>query len=310
MYRIGIDIGGTNIAAGLIEDDCNIVERICVSFPKTNATDTVELLNVLCDELCKAHSIKKSDVQCIGICVPGSVDCGRGMVIDAYNLNFHNVELKSMAENAIGIPVILRNDADAAVLAEHLYGALRGVRNAVLITIGTGIGGGIIIDNHPFHGGMHNGVELGHIQMDVHGELCTCGRKGCIETLCSALWLNRMAARLSSQGNTAIMKAVAKNHSAVDAKLLIECAMGGDAECAKVWHEYIDNLADALASIINLLDPEVIAIGGGVSGAGVALIQPLNRLAQERCFFRNAASVVLARFGTDAGIIGAAVAEN
>ena len=307
MYRIGFDIGGTNIAFGMIDDELNIIRKSSVPFPHTEANEVAKLIASLCNRLCDETGIETTEIELIGICIPGSIDASREKVIDAYNLSFHDVPFKKMVEDETGRKVQLMNDADAATLAEYKIGSLRGMHDSMLITIGTGIGGGIILNGKLFPGGHGNGVELGHVQMYVHGELCTCGRRGCIETLCSATWLNRQALSLYENGNR-FLNSLAR--SEIDGKALIDGAKAGDSECLSVWNQYLDNLSDALASYTNIIDPECIAIGGGVSNAGDFLIKPVEKLTQQKCFFKtNPPKVVRALLGNDAGLIGSVIID-
>lgn len=305
MYKFGVDIGGTNIAFGIIDDEYRIVYKSSVRFPHSSPEGVADLINELYHASCKKTNISCSQFDCIGLCVPGSIDkCGE-TVINAYNLDFHQVPLKRMVEDQIGIRVQLANDADAATLAEHRLGALRGKNNAILITIGTGIGGGIILNGELFHGGKSNGIELGHIVMDINGERCTCGRNGCVETLCSASYLNKRAKELCQQGRGAMGNYPVDS---VDGKILIHEAMNEDSACITVWTEYLNNLSEAFASYINLYDPECIAIGGGISGAGEFLIKPLNILAAQKCFFKdNPPEIICAKLGNDAGLLGSVI---
>ena len=161
MYRIGFDIGGTNIAFGMIDDELNIIRKSSVPFPHTEANEVAKLIASLCNRLCDETGIETTEIELIGICIPGSIDASREKVIDAYNLSFHDVPFKKMVENETGRKVQLMNDADAATLAEYKIGSLRGMHDSMLITIGTGIGGGIILNGKLFPGGHGNGVELG-----------------------------------------------------------------------------------------------------------------------------------------------------
>lgn len=307
MYRIGFDIGGTNIAFGMIDDELNIIKKSSVPFPHTEANEVAKLIASLCNKLCNETGMDTSEIELIGICIPGSIDASGEKVINAYNLDFHDVPFKKMVEHETGMTIQLMNDADAATLAEYKIGSLKEMHDSMLITIGTGIGGGIILDGKLFHGGHGNGVELGHVQMDVHGELCTCGRRGCIETLCSATWLNRQARSIYENGNR-FLASLAR--SEIDGKALIDGARAGDSECLELWNEYIDNLSDALASYTNIIDPECIAIGGGVSNAGEFLIEPVEKLTQQKCFFKtNPPKVVRALLGNDAGLIGSVITD-
>lgn len=315
IFKIGVDIGGTNIAFGLLNADLKIIVKKSVPFPRSDdgtpekAEKTAEIIAEQSKDLCMEAKINYDAIALIGICVPGSVNIASGMVINAYNLGFHNVPLKEMTEKLTGKPVLLQNDADAAVKAEHRIGALKNHKNGILVTIGTGFGGGIVINDSLYRGGLGNGIELGHIQMDVHGEKCTCGRTGCIETLCSASWLKKQAERLFENKNPALENYALNQSPLIDARALIECVKTGDKECTEVWGIYLSNLADALTSLINILDPEIIAIGGGVSAAGDMLIKPVENLVLQRCFFKKHAKIVKAELGNDAGMTGSVI-EN
>ena len=219
--------------------------------------------------LLRQQAIARKDVESVGIVVPGSIDQKGERVIDAYNLGFHDVPLKALAQEAFGeIPVYLANDANGAALAELYAGAFRGCKTAVLFTLGTGLGGGIILGGHMFNGGMNQGVELGHMYLVNGGEHCTCGNDGCMEAY---------------------------------------CAKEGDETAKAVFDQYIDSLSSACASIYNLLDPEVIAIGGGVCGAGEFLFAPLREKTTGKCFYKTHGKLVPAELGNDAGMIGAAM---
>ena len=302
MFRFGFDIGGTNIAYGIDDESYSFVYKASVRFPHSPAAEVAELLNELVISGCKDAKVALDEIELVGICIPGSIDKHQEVVINAYNLDFHNVPFRKMAADAIGKPVQLMNDADAAALAEYGIGALRNKPNSMLITIGTGIGGGIILNGELFHGGNGNGIELGHVQMDIHGESCTCGRRGCIETLCSASYLNKRALQLYDDGVEALSRYC---RDEVDGRILIGEAKKGDKECLAVWDQYVNNLAEALASYINFIDPECIAVGGGVSRAGEFLLKPLRKLAAEKCFFSdNPPEIVCAALGNDAGLLG------
>lgn len=304
VYKIGFDIGGSHIACGLFDRNYTLICKRIVSFVKLPADCIAKQMFDTARIVCLTNDICFDDVDSIGVCLPGSIDTVSGVVIDAHNLGFHNVPFKRIVEDECNKPVHILNDADSATLAEQRIGALKDVSNGMLITIGTGIGGGIIIDSKLYSGGNGNGVELGHIQMDVHGEKCTCGRIGCIETLCSATYLNKRAKALLAAGNQAISSFSVKGSRPPDAKALIECAKSGDHECLCEFEQYIEYLSDALATYINILDPMVIAIGGGISEAGDFLIKPVSRLANAKSFFNKPTEIVRAKLGNLAGLIG------
>ena len=210
-------------------------------------------------------------------------------MIDAHNLGFHHTPLKALLASALHKPVSVVNDADAATLAERTTGALSGTDTSMMITIGTGIGGGLILNGRLFRGGRGNGTEPGHMVLHNGGRQCTCGIHGCAETYCSAT-------RLGTDGAA---------FGCSDAKSVIDAAKAGGKEATELFRQYVDDLGSYLASLINLLDPERIAIGGGVCGAGEFLLEPLRENVRKKCFFETCPEIVTATAGNDAGIIGA-----
>ena len=301
MYQIGVDIGGTNIKVGLVNETMELVQTCSVRFPHDGARSVVKTIEEAVDFLLRQQAIARKDVESVGIVVPGS--------IDAYNLGFHDVPLKALAQEAFGeIPVYLANDANGAALAELYAGAFRGCKTAVLFTLGTGLGGGIILGGHMFNGGMNQGVELGHMYLVNGGEHCTCGNDGCMEAYCAASALARDGQRAMKKHPESLIAARAGGSPEnVDAKLVIDCAKEGDETAKAVFDQYIDSLSSACASIYNLLDPEVIAIGGGVCGAGEFLFAPLREKTTGKCFYKTHGKLVPAELGNDAGMIGAAM---
>ena len=309
MYQIGVDIGGTNIKVGLVNETMELVQTCSVRFPHDGARSVVKTIEEAVDFLLRQQAIARKDVESVGIVVPGSIDQKGERVIDAYNLGFHDVPLKALAQEAFGeIPVYLANDANGAALAELYAGAFRGCKTAVLFTLGTGLGGGIILGGHMFNGGMNQGVELGHMYLVNGGEHCTCGNDGCMEAYCAASALARDGQRAMKKHPESLIAARAGGSPEnVDAKLVIDCAKEGDETAKAVFDQYIDSLSSACASIYNLLDPEVIAIGGGVCGAGEFLFAPLREKTTGKCFYKTHGKLVPAELGIDAGMIGAAM---
>ena len=309
MYQIGVDIGGTNIKVGLVNETMELVQTCSVRFPHDGARSVVKTIEEAVDFLLRQQAIARKDVESVGIVVPGSIDQKGERVIDAYNLGFHDVPLKALAQEAFGeIPVYLANDANGAALAELYAGAFRGCKTAVLFTLGTGLGGGIILNGHMFNGGMNQGVELGHMYLVNGGEHCTCGNDGCMEAYCAASALARDGQRSMKKHPESLIAARAGGSPEnVDAKLVIDCAKEGDKTAKAVFDQYTDSLSSACASIYNLLDPEVIAIGGGVCGAGEFLFAPLREKTTGKCFYKTHGKLVPAELGNDAGMIGAAM---
>jgi len=298
MFQIGFDIGGTNIAAGVVDDSLNILAKADIPFPKGCTCESLSLLLKNIADMFIRENVNLSELDSIGVAVPGSIDPTREHVINAHNLGLHNAPLRACVQTHFqNTPVLLVNDADAAALAELYKGAFVGAKTAVLLTLGTGVGGGIILNGRLFTGGRGNGVELGHSILQHGGNKCTCGNNGCIETLCSA-------SRLAREGRCAF------NEDTVTARVVIDAAKAGDAAAKKIFADYVDALGSAVASIINMLDPEIIALGGGVSHAGNFLFDALRQNVSGKSFFSEYADIVPAQMGNDAGIIGAAMLKR
>ena len=309
MYQIGVDIGGTNIKVGLVSETLELLQSCSVRFPHDGARSVVKTIEEAVNFLLQQQNIPRGQLESVGIVVPGSIDQTGERVIDAYNLGFHDVPLKALVQEAFeGVPVYLANDANGAALAELYAGAFRGCKTAVLLTLGTGLGGGIIFGGHMFNGGMNQGVELGHMYLVNGGEHCTCGNDGCMEAYCAASALARDGKRAMLEHPESLIAARAGGAAdAVDAKLVIDCAKEGDETAKAVFDRYIDSLSSACASNYNLLDPEVIAIGGGVCGAGEFLFAPLRERTTGKCFYKTHGKLIPAKLGNDAGMIGAAM---
>lgn len=304
MYQIGVDIGGTTIKIGLVDEQLQIVHRSVIPFPLIGGKGVAEAIAKAVFALLEEHHIPISHLHHVGVVVPGSIDPTGGIVLDAHNLDFHHVPFRELLQEQFsGLNVYLANDADGAALAELGRGAFVGHKTGVLLTLGTGVGGGVILDGKMFSGGCKRGIELGHMQIVSGGELCTCGVRGCIEAYCSATALIRDAVRaMETHPESTLAQA-----GEMTAKSVIDCAKTGDTTAKEVFDTYVDHLAAACVSVIHLLDPEVIAIGGGVSHAGDFLFEPLRKAVLEKCFFDSHGDIVPAVMGNDAGIIGAAM---
>ena len=303
-YSIGFDIGGTNIAAAMYDEKYDEVSRLSVPFPKDSDVYAVsKLLSTMKDSL--AAEVDKKEIKGVGIAVPGSIDSKGEIVIDAHNLGFFDAPLLKAAKECMsGIEVAMLNDANAATLAEFNKGVLFGCDTGALLTLGTGVGGGLILNGRLFNGGRGSGVEMGHMIIAQDGEKCTCGNSGCAEALCSATWLISQGRR-NFEGM--IKEAADGNEENVSAKTVIDCAKAGDKTAAAIFEKYVDSLGSLVASIINLTDAQVIAVGGGVSGAGEFLFEPLRENVHKKCFFRTHGDILPAKLGNDAGMLGAAL---
>lgn len=309
MYQIGVDIGGTNIKIGLVDDSLEILEQASIPFPHEGAQTVADRLAEAVRGVLSAAGITEAQLQSIGVVIPGSIDPTGEVVINAYNLGFHDVPFKKLiAAHFPNTPVFMANDANGAALAELYKGAFVGCRTAVLLTLGTGLGGGIILNGKMFNGGMNQGTELGHAYLVDGGEHCTCGNNGCMEAYCAASALAREGARAMQRDPRGLLSERSGGNAAlIDAKMVVDCAKVGDVTAKRVFDEYIGHLSSACASFFNILDPEVIAIGGGLCGAGEFLFAPLRERITEKCFYKSHGAVVPAVMGNDAGIIGAAM---
>ena len=296
MYRIGIDLGGTNTVAGLVDSQGKILDTKMV---KTNLPTTleriVENIRVLTLQLMQEHGLSHQQIVSVGVGVPCTADPKTGWMQDADHLGFPGGPLVAPLEEALGLRVHIGNDADAAALGEF-RGAGHAGGSFVLVTLGTGIGGGIILGGQLYKSINNAAGELGHMTIRMDGEPCCCGRKGCFEAYGSASALIRQACQATGETIT-------------EAKTVFDRAAAGDPACVSVLDAYTTYLAEGFANIINIFGPDVLCIGGGVSAAGDALLKPVREKTYARVFAKNAANntqIILARLGNDAGIIGAA----
>ncbi|MBE6667936.1 MAG: ROK family protein [Ruminococcaceae bacterium] len=313
MYRIGIDLGGTNIAAGLVNESYELVRKKSVP---TGAERPGEMIVAdmaeLCRNLCAEHGITMADVTAIGIASPGVANINTGIVEYANNLHFENFPLASLLGEKLGFENIkIANDANAAAWGEAVAGAAKGTSNSVMITLGTGVGGGIIIDNKIYTGFNCAGAELGHIVIEVDGVPCSCGRHGCWESYSSATALIRMTKEKIDECRATGRKSMMLDAPRVSGRLACDCMRAGDEAAKEVYDKYIKYLASGLATIVNIFQPEVISLGGGVSGEGQSLIDALLPLVRAQSygvgFVKDLPELRIAKLGNDAGIIGAAL---
>ncbi|MBR5011785.1 MAG: ROK family glucokinase [Clostridia bacterium] len=315
MYWLGIDLGGTNIATGVVDENYNIIGRGKV---KTNRAGRTP--DDIADDMAKAvfmaiedAGIDKSEIVAMGIGSPGSIVPETGTVAVANNLGFKNLPLCQMLKDRTGFDFYIENDANAAAYGELLAGAGRGKKNFVAITLGTGVGGGIIIDGKIFSGFNHAGGEVGHTVIVQNGEQCACGRQGCWEAYASATALIRQTKFAMIKDPTSVMWEIAGTIENVNGLTAFDAMRRGDETAKKVVDQYIEYIAVGLVNMINIFQPEVICIGGGVSKEGDTLIKPIKSYARLDRYSKNVAmqtEIKTAELGNDAGIIGAAFLCN
>ncbi len=310
MNFIGIDLGGTEIKAGIVCENGNIIDKITRPTPvKDGPQGVVNSINLLIDKLMKKNIKTIKSIDAIGIGVPGVCN-NEGLVYFAPNLFWNNVALAKLLKDKIKIPIFIENDATVASIGEATCGSTKNVSNSVLITLGTGIGSGIIINKQIFNGSHGIGSEVGHMIIGENFYNCNCGNNGCLETFASASALIKYTKNLL-EGNqdSLILEKIDNNTNLLNAKLIFDCAKKGDFIANEAVDRLVKYLAIGIGNIINLLDPEVIALGGGISKAGHYLINKLEKEVPKNIWLKsmNLTKIVLANLGNDAGIIGSAM---
>jgi len=313
VFRIGIDLGGTNIAVGIVDNDNKIVIKGSVpTRAERHPDEIIKDMAALCEKLLGEAGLLLCQVEMIGIASPGAVDPSKGMITYAGNINMLNYPIVAKLKQYLPVKrIFVENDANAAALGEAVAGSGKDVDIFIMVTLGTGVGGGIIIDGKIYSGFNYAGAELGHMVIEHNGVQCTCGRRGCWETYSSATGLIRMTKEHMLTNKKSLMwKMVGDNIDNVSGKTAFAAASEGDMTARAVCAEYIDYLTCGLVNIINIFQPNVIAIGGGISNEGENLMAPLRELVEKSQFTSRAevkTELKIAELKNDAGIIGAAL---
>lgn len=315
MYYLGIDLGGTNISCGVVNEKFEIVGRGKV---KTNAGRPVE---EIVDDMVNAAlmAVKNAgltlkNIESIGVGSPGSVNTKTGIVAFSNNIGFKNFPLKKVIENKLNITTYIENDANAAAYGEMLAGAGKECNNLVTITLGTGVGGGIIINKKIYSGFNGAGAELGHMVIVKDGIQCSCGRKGCWEAYASATALIRQTKEAMLENkNTVMWELTEGDINKVNGITAFNAMRQSDPTGIEVVNNYINYISCGLVNIINIFQPEILCIGGGISKEGNFLIDPIKETVIKESYSRNLVEQTIiktAELGNDAGIIGAAFLEK
>ena len=311
MVYVGIDLGGTSIKAGLVDEQGKILcKATCPTLVERGARPVVDDMAKLSLEVIEKGGYTLNDVKAIGIGLPGIQDPRTGIVPFCTNLYWHEVPVIEWMQETIQKPIYIGNDATVAGLAESVAGVSAGIENSVFLTLGTGVGGGIVLGGKVYSGTNGVGSELGHMITVIDGEPCTCGNRGCWERYASATALIRMGREAAEKHpESLIATSVNGKLDDITAKTVIDAAKAGDAVANEVFERYVYYLCAGLVNIINFIDPEVIVLGGGVSHAGQFLLDAVNRRLPSMVFYKTMpyARVALATLGNDAGIIGAAM---
>jgi glucokinase len=305
VEAIGVDLGGTKMLVGAVDAARNVAYRS--SAPSTGLGQD-ELIATLEREL-RAALEARPGAEAIGLGIPCTIDRGRGVAISAVNLQLADVPIGELMQERLGLPVTLDNDANMAILAEHRFGAAKGAENAVMLTVGTGIGGGIVIGGEVYRGSTGAGAELGHVVIEAEGPPCqgNCPNHGCVEVMASGTAIAREGLAAAEQAPDSALGRALAGRVELDGKQVTEAALAGDPIAIRVLKKVGSRLGVALASLANIFDPDVIVIGGGVIAAGDLLVAPARAELAERALPpMNQAPVVAAALGPDAGMIGAA----
>lgn len=310
MYYLGVDLGGTNIFVGLVDENGKIISKettptISVRSDELILKDLIEL----CKKIVKDNNLELKDIEYVGIGVPGTVDRENGILKYANNLNFDNTNIVEIVGTSLGLPVYLENDANCAAIGEMTAGAGNGQKNVIYITLGTGVGSGIIVNGKLLRGAFGGGSEAGHMVVMYEGEQCSCGRLGCWESYASATALareGRMAA--AKYPNCEIYNLVDGNIKLINAKMVFDAGDKGDEVALDIIDKYIKYIAIGVVNLVNIFEPQSVIIGGGVCAQGVKITRPIQQIVHDKAYGGDCKTVVrVAELGNEAGIVGAAM---
>lgn len=312
MYYLGIDLGGMSIKAGLCDEEGNIlVQESCPTVRDEDGDRITKDMADLCLRVLEKGGVRPEDLEYAGIASPGTNDSERGVIVYACTLPFLHYPIAEKLSALTGIKKIyIDNDANAAAKGEATFGAAKGYKDSVFLTLGTGVGGGIIVDGKILSGFNFAGAELGHTVIVHNGKPCTCGRKGCLECYASATALMELTREKMEQYKDSLMwKLCDGKLENVDGRTAFDANRAGDAAAKEVVDTYIGYLACGVTNFINVFQPEVFSIGGGVSNEREGLLEPLKKIVEVEQYSRNSDKktiIKIAELGNRAGIIGAA----
>ena len=315
MYSFGIDLGGTNIAIGVVDTETGkILKKGSVpTLANRHADEIMKDMATLCKSLAEEMGLSISDFAYAGIAAPGTIDNETGTVIYSNNIRMDNYPIAQKLMEYSGVKkVYCENDANAAAYGEAAYGASKGTKNSVMITLGTGLGGGVIVDGKLVTGINAAGSELGHTVISVGGLECTCGRRGCWEAYSSATGLINMTKRklAVTPKEATIMHKMVEDDGKVSGRTAFNAMKMGDKVGKEVVDEYLLYLAEGITNMVNIFQPEIVVIGGGVCNEKEHLVEPLKAMVDEGNYYKgdnNRTVIKVAELGNDAGIIGAAM---
>jgi len=308
-YYIGIDLGGTNVHAGFVDRKGALLGQVDLPTPK-GAEEVADAIAEAARQAAGAAGKGVEDAQSVGLASAGSIDPEEGMVLHAWNLGLDHVPLARMVSERLELPALLENDANAAALGEFVAGAGRGYHSLAAVTLGTGVGAGAVLGGKLFTGFNYAGMEAGHMVIRRGGRQCTCGRKGCWEAYASATGLIRSTREAMEAHPESGLWKIAPTLEAVNGKTVFDAIEAGDAVAKEVLDGYLGDLACGVTNLINILQPEVLCIGGGISRQGERLLRPLREVLDREEFTRDSprrTTLRVAKLGSEAGVIGAAL---
>ena len=315
MYRIGVDLGGTNISVGVVDSDCNIIGRASVKTKAPRPAEEIfEDMKSAIEAAVDDAGVNMDEISVIGVGTPGSVDKETGVIEFSNNLNFHKVPAKNILESITGKPCFFANDASCAALGEMYAGAGKGSKNLIAVTLGTGVGSGIVIDGKVFRGSNSTGGEIGHTVINVNDVPCNCGRNGCWESYASATALiAQTKAAMEANPDSKMWNCAGGKIESVSGRTAFDAMRMGDEAAKEVVDKYIYYVAVGVINIVNIFQPEVLCIGGGICNEGETLLAPIRKYCEEERYSKYAkkqTQICKAQLGNDAGIIGAAMLEE
>ncbi len=313
MTYIGVDIGGTNLKAGLVSEEGQILAQKKMKIAEIDNQEALTWTMVsMIQDLAAAAEIPLDRIASVGVGVPGAVEIRSGSILYTCNLPLRNVPLRRLFHRYLPLPLYIENDANCAAVAEYYAGAGRNSKRFVTVTLGTGIGGGIIHNGKIFHGSNGMAGEVGHMCIVADGELCPCGRRGCWEQYASANALKRLTQQaLERNPHSILAQVVAQNGGAISGRSAFIAARQGDPVGQRVCDMYIRYLSIGIVNLVNIFQPDTLAIGGGVSHeADAQLLIPVQQMVAKEtipCNRDKMTRIVKAQLGNDAGIVGAAL---
>lgn len=312
MYYVGIDLGGTNIAAGLVTEDGRILADM--SIPTVAERDWREIvadMAAISKQVIEKAGVDIADVKGVGIGCPGAIDNENGICTYANNIKMEHANIAEEFRKHFDIPVNLENDANAAALGEYAING-KGAKSFVFVTLGTGVGGGVILDGRIFRGFNGVGAEIGHTVVVSGGEPCTCGRLGCWEAYASVTGLIRQTKAAMEKAPDSMMHELAEAEGKVSGRTAFDAAKKGDSAALEVVNKYFEYVGEGITNMVNIFQPEKIVIGGSISKEGDYLLKPVREYVNKNDYNRYMAkaSVEIATLFGDAGIIGAALSAK